>query len=215
MHHPLSVIFFLLFLAVPVASHAAPSASEQYASCTKNVTSDPEGTYKRARAWYGHSKSLASQHCMALALYEMKDYAGAANALETMLKGMTPSQAGLWIDMKSQTAKAHIASGNHTAADKHLTDAIYWASNNGKDTEIVPLLLQRAKMYDFHNENLRAVQDLDHAMSIRPSSQIQLLRAQLFIKMGKKSEAREDINAILAAEPGNKQAQALLATTNK
>jgi tetratricopeptide (TPR) repeat protein len=199
----------LLLFSAPAPAMAAPSVNEQYASCTKTIASDPEGTFKRARAWYGQSKTLASQHCMALALYEMKDYEGAANALETMLQGMTPSQGQLWMNMKLQTAKAHYASGNHTAADKHLSDALHWASNKEKDDDMVPLLLQRAKMYDLHNENLKAVQDLDHAMSIRPSTQIRMLRAQLLAKMGKKSEAILDVDAILKEEPKNKEAAAL------
>lgn len=210
MHSRLPLILSALLLAMPAVSHAAPSSNQQYNNCTQTLSNDPEGTFKRARAWYSHSKSLASQHCMALALYEMKDYEGAANALDTMLKGMTPSQGRLWMSMKLQAAKAHFASGNHTAADTHLSDAIFWASNKSMDEEMVPLLLQRAKIYDFHNKDLRAVQDLDHAMSIRPSSKIRLLRAQLLIKMGKKAEARDDIASVLAAEPTHQQAQALL-----
>lgn len=215
MRNALPLLLATFAAVAALAVHAAPPLSEQYASCTQSISKDPEGTYKRARVWYTQTKSLASQHCMALSLYELKDFEGAAKALEMMLQGMTPSQGRLWLNMKAQAAKAHYASGNHTAAAKHLSDGIYWATNKEMDGDIVPLLLQRAKIYGFHNENLKAVQDLDHAMSITPSAQVQLQRAKLLIKMDKHGQALEDINAVLQAEPNNKVAQSMRAIASR
>lgn len=208
-------IFPIAALALLYASSAtaqsAPSLDEQYRACTASVQTDPEGTYKRARAWYGQSRSLASQHCMALALYGMKDYAGAANAIDTMLKGMNSGQGKIWMSMKHQAAKAHYASGNHTAADTHLSDALYWAMDKDRDADMVPLLLLRARIYSEHNQNLKAVQDFDHALAIRPDNAVLLQRAQLLHKMGMNTQALADADAILRSEPDNRAAQELRA----
>ncbi|MCH2547695.1 MAG: hypothetical protein MK052_08815 [Alphaproteobacteria bacterium] len=204
-------LFFSVALAASIGNgQAVAQVNQQYAACTHSIATNPEAAYKKARAWYGTSKTLAAQHCMALALYEMKDFNGASNALETILRGMTPSQGQLWLSMKLQTSKAHYAAGNFGAAKKHLDDSIYWATDRAVDEEIVPFLLQRAKVFIKQAQHLKAVQDYDHAISIAPSVQSHLLRAKLLISMGKHAQAQEDIDAILESDPGNIAAKNLL-----
>jgi hypothetical protein len=211
----IAITAVMSLLALPVAAQSTPSLNEQYTQCTQTVTSDPAGTYKRARAWYGQSQSLASQHCMALALYNLADYAGAARALESILQGLKPAEGSLWINMKSQAARAQAAAGNATAALTHLQDALYWAADKQMDDAMLPLLLQRAALYDSRNEDLLAIQDYDHAMSIRPATATRLQRARLLLKMGKTAQAVEDIDIVLQSEPANKEAQSLRALASR
>lgn len=204
-----SFTIFLLLLALCGGSHAASPDSAQYAECTKNLADDPEGTYKRARAWYGQSKSIAAQHCMALAHYQLKEYPQAAAMLDAVLSGITPAHGRLWLAAKSQAASAHIAAGDADAAQKHLNEALRWAMDKEMDADMVPLLAQRAGILARQGQHLQAVQDLDHALSIEPDAHaVRLQRAKLLLKMGKKAEAREDVEAVLAKEPGNEEALA-------
>lgn len=209
---PIAVAFALLALPVQAAT---ASLNEQYNACTRTATTDPDGTYKRARAWYGKDKSLAAQHCMALALYNLKDYANAARTLEDILTNLKPAESALWLNMKSQAAKAQAAANNSNAAINHLNDGLYWAADREMDDTLVPLLLQRAALYDKQGKELLAVQDYDHAMSIRPSAQTRLARAQLFLKMGKTTQAIEDIDVVLKAEPTNKNALSMRALASR
>lgn len=203
---------FLLAFALCSGTHAASTENEQYAECTENLASDPEGAYKRARAWYGQSKSVAAQHCMAMAHYQLQEYAQAAALLDQVLLGITPSQGKLWLFAKGQAASAHLAAGKTVNAKKHLDEALRWATDKGMDADMVPLLTQRAALFDLQGQQLQAVQDFDHALSIRPNAHaIRLQRAKLLLKMGKKVEAREDVQAVLAKEPQNREALAMQA----
>ena len=209
--------FLSLFIALPTAwakTNAVPytqDTAQQYESCTQLVRQQPEQTFKKARAWYQETKALAAQHCMALALYEMRDFLGAAHELENILHSVTPSQGRLWLSMKSQTAKAYQNAGRFANADQHLGQALRWASDNGLDDDMVPLLVQRGRIYALHNEHLRAIHDLDHALSIDEKNDLVLLeRARVFIKMGDTDSALKDIKSVLANDPLHEEASILL-----
>lgn len=205
--------------ALPAAAQTEnPQSTEhaQYADCTRQAVRDSENAYKRARAWYGRDKSMAAQHCMALALYELRQYGEAAETLDALLQRLSQQdKVDLWLNMKAQAAKAHLAAGNHAQAGKHLDDALLWAAEKQMDEAMVPLLLERARLHDEQNQHLKAVQDLDHALEIRPSTATRLERARIFLKMGMKGPAREDVETILKTEPKNQDALALLARTGK
>lgn len=186
------------------------SVTEQYNACIQLARTQPETTFKTARAWYQETKAIAAQHCMALSLFQMQDYRGAANELSAILKSITPAQGRLWLDMKSQAARAFLLAGSYEVAESHLNEALHWASDEGLDQDMVPLLIQRSRIYALHNENLRAIHDLDHAFSIRADKAVLLERARTFLKMGKFNSAKEDIDAVLKQEPLNEEASILL-----
>lgn len=200
-------------LAMPLSAAAATPGNAQYADCTRDAARAPEETYKRARAWYGRDRSMAAQHCMALALYQLREYAQAAQTLDDILERLPPGQARLWLSMKAQAAKAHIAAGSYAAAEYHLDSGLLWAVDKGMDADIVPLLVERARLHDRRKLYLKAVQDLDHAMEIAPSTAIRLQRAQVFLKLDMKKLARQDVETVLKTEPENKQALSVLALT--
>jgi predicted Zn-dependent protease len=204
--------FTILLLVLCTGTHAATPETEQYTECTKTISTDPKGAYKRARAWYGQSKSVAAQHCMAMAHYELQEYEQAAFMLDQVLLGITPNQRQLWLFAKGQAASAYLAAGKADISQKHLDEALRWAADQGMDSEMVPLLAQRAALLARQGQQLKAVQDFDHALSIQPDAHaIRLQRAKLLLEMGKKAEAREDVQTVLTKEPENEEAKLLMA----
>lgn len=192
------------------------SLQEQYQACTRMARERPAETFKRAKAWYLETKTLAAQHCMALSLFEMRDYPGAANELELILQRLAPEQQpDLWLSMKTQVSKSYGLSNRDDLAEKHLTEALKWANVNGKDQAMVPMLLQRGRIYAMNGEHLRAINDLDHAYSINQDPAALLERARVFIKMDKLDDALDDVRAVLKKEPLNDEASRMLGIIEK
>ena len=213
------LIFLTILLAITSANPASAkdetfqqNLGDQYASCTTLVQTNAEQAYKKARAWFDETGAMAAQHCKALALFEMGDYAGAARELDAILKSVTPGQRRLWLNMKIQAAKAHMYAQDFVGGEQHLTEALRWASEQpGMEQDMPPMLVQRARIYALHNEHLRAINDLDHALTIKKDDHAVLLeRARVFIKMGKGESALDDINTVLKADPLNEEASSML-----
>lgn len=206
---------FVVISAVSLASGAFAAApqqtlTEQYKSCTQLSALKPKETLERAQKWYAESGQLAAQHCMALAQFELQDYDGAANSLESILTSVDQTQGALWFSMKKQAVRAYLNSGNGQPAERHLTDALRFASDKGMDKEMVPLLIDRATIFAARSEHLRAIQDLDHALTLQNTAPVVLERAKVYLKMGDTKLAEQDIRAVLKADPLNEQASRML-----
>lgn len=211
----LNILMISALLATPQAALAKDefkqNLGDEYAACTGLVKTDAEQAYKKARAWMDETGAMAAQHCKALALFEMGDYAGSARELDAILKSVTPGQRRLWLNMKIQAAKAHMYAQNFIGGETHLTEALRWASEQqGMEADMVPMLIQRARIYALHNEHLRAINDLDHALSIKNDKDVLLERARTFVKMGKPDSALDDVKAVLKEDPLNEQASSML-----
>lgn len=204
-----------LFAGQPFAAFSAgvapqQSLADQYKSCTQLAALKPKETLDRAQKWYAESGQLAAQHCMALAQFELQDFENAAITLDNILMSVDQKQGTLWFSMKKQAAKAHLQSGNAAAAERHLADSLRYANDKGMDREMVPLLLDRAIIYAEKGEHLRAIQDLDHALTLQNTAPVVLERAKVYLKMGDTKLAEQDIRAVLKADPLNEQASKML-----
>lgn len=205
---------FALFASLPLPVMAQSDANARYNECTRSVSVDAEAAYKTARAWYGQTRAMSAQHCMALALFELKNYKEAATTLDDIVSRVPASQGALWLNMKAQAAKAHLSAGDTAAAKNHLDEGLLWAVDKNLDVEAVPLLIQRAALYEQEGKHLMAVQDLDHALEIVPSNPVLLQRANIYLKLGMKDAARKDAEFVLKQEPRNEAALTLLARTS-
>lgn len=185
------------------------SLQEMYKACTTMAATQPQETRARAEKWYAESKQPAALHCLALAQFELKDYTGAAASLDQLLTTLT-AQNELWLNMKKQAVMAHRQAQNGEGADRHLSDILRYLSDQGRDNEMVPLLLDRARIYAARGENLRAVQDLDHALSIQPAIPIVLERARVYLNMGDFKTAETDIRRVLKSDALNEEASKML-----
>lgn len=204
-----ALALYLSTAAQPAAAQAL-STQEMYKACTDMATSKPQEAAARARKWYEESKQSAALHCLALAQFELKDYTGAAASLEAVLASLSKTQNNLWLSITKQAATAQRNAQNGEAAERHLSEALRYISNTGHDREMIPLLLDRARIYTARNENLRAIQDLDHALSIQPAIQIMLERARVYLNMADFETAETDIRKVLKADPLNEEASKLL-----
>ena len=199
----------LLFATMAMFPAWAQSANDRYTTCTQHASENPQATLPEARSWFEESRSVAAQHCMALSLFAMGDYKSAATTLDDILQTMKPEQGKLWISMKAQAAKAHKLAGSKSQAIMHLSEAIKLASDQGLDSEMVPLLLERSKIYESDGKALDAVQDLDHAVAIAPESATYLERAEILMRMGKNESAMDDVQTVKKLSPDDVKAAAL------
>lgn len=192
------------------APDANQSLSEQYKSCTQMAAIKPAETLVRAQKWFEESGQMAAKHCIALAQFEAKDYAAAAQTLDSILLGIKENQGNLWFSMKKQAAKANLYSGNGAGAERHLTDALRYANDHNMPNDMVPMLIDRAQIYAKRDEHLRAIQDMDNALALNNSSAVRLERAKIYLKMGDIKAAENDIRTVLKAEPLNEEASKML-----
>lgn len=195
--------------ATPQQDYRQP-LNEQYKSCTQMAAANPQETLIRARKWFEESKQLAAQHCLALAQFELKHFADAAITLETILRSVDRSQGALWYSMKKQVVRAYMNSGHAEDAERHLSDALRYASEHNLEKEMPPMLLERARIYSARNEHLRAIQDIDHALTLDNGHPVMLERANVYMKMGDTTAAERDIRAVLKADPLNEEASKML-----
>lgn len=208
-----SITSLLLAPSAAGADANGLTEAEQYAHCTRQVSMQADAAYTQARQWFQATGALPAQHCMALALYEQRQFAGAASELDRMLQKLTADQPTLWLNIKEQAARAHRYAGSLMGAEKHLDDALLWIS--GQDNmanQMANLLLQRGEIHALQEAYLLAVQDYDHAYALAQTPDVLLARAKLFIEMGKLDSARDDLETLLVTEPQNSEAQQLLTT---
>lgn len=202
----------VLITVSPFAAHAAQSEAERYQACTALVSTNPVKALADAEKWLKkESKNMAALHCKAMSLFVQRKYADSTITLEKILKlYKNKKRDNVWLSIKAQTAKAYALADQFTKAEKHLSEAISWASESDKTADLLPLLQQRATLYQQQNSPLKAVNDLDYAISVSPTAELLLQRAELLMKMGKTASAKEDAEAVLKNNPTNTTAKALL-----
>ncbi len=115
-----------------------------------------------------------------------------------------------------QAARAWVLANQADAALANLSAQIDAMNQEGVDnaTEArltAELLLDRAKIRQPFGKYAEAVQDLDHAVSLRPGSDdVLLARAEAFIALNDTALAKEDLQAILRMNPTHPKAVELM-----
>lgn len=188
--------------------YAADSA-QQYASCTEKVRTDPKAALAFSESWFKEDGNRSAAHCKALALYALKRFDEAAEILDTISEPLKRTNLALWQDITQQAARSWRYAGQMHRSIATLNRAIVFASERAfNDIEhgdtTVKLLATRAEYHALQNNPLRAVQDYDHALSIRPNAhQVRLTRATLLEKIGETRLAEDDARYIINATPAN------------
>ncbi|MCI5049969.1 MAG: hypothetical protein MRY32_06520 [Rickettsiales bacterium] len=197
------------------------SNSQEYKSCTALTRSDPSAALKMADSWSRKSNMASAYHCRAIALFALKRYSDAGQALDQLSTRIGENNLMLWANVLRQSAKAWKLSDNNAKAIIALTKAIHPVSNDGFDNPATArlateLLLERSGLYSEGGRELFALQDLDQALTMTPNHEKALLeRAKLLLKMGEIGMAKDDANRILQRSPKNKEALQIQANNSK
>lgn len=198
-----------LLFATTAHAQTAVLQSPAYEECTALASSNPEKALAKADAWLKIDSSVAAQHCRAMALFGLRHFAEAGDALVSTRDAITPDGAGLRTYVARQAAQAYL---NANSADKALavlgTQIGELANVRGDNVSTAKLttslLLDRARLNITYGKLADASKDLDHAVSLTPiNEEVLIERAGVFEKLGDLPLARADIDVVLAVNPNN------------
>lgn len=190
--------------------------SQRYIDCTVQSRTAPDKALSDSITWLrDRPNDAAALHCKALAEYAIKEFAQAATTLTLLNEQLTDGQPSLKANILLQAAHAHRMDKTPQKAIDSLTEAIGIATQHSMDPVSIALLHERAGLYQFTQAPHKAVQDLDHILSLTPADTKALLtRAKLFAIMGKGDLSQEDYAEILKIEPAHDEAIAAIKRSN-
>jgi tetratricopeptide (TPR) repeat protein len=182
--------------------------SLDYTTCINLIKQDAGKAHTKAAQWANADGSMYAYHCLALAEYQLKNYAKAADALSKMRSLLTEADYTLRHDITKQ----QIAAWQRAGSLQHALDVATPYINElrlltGSAVDLSEILLLRSRIYLAQKEYLRALQDVDHALTINTKPEAQLLvRAEIYIYMGEYDLASSDIAEVLKTDPNHEKA---------
>ncbi|MFZ4125301.1 MAG: tetratricopeptide repeat protein [Rickettsiales bacterium] len=212
---PLLTAFFIFFASASAQAESF-TASPAYKECSALAATNPQAALVKAEEWLKIEDGIGAYHCKAMALYGLKQYADSAASLSLVRDRLDPKDIMLRTYVARQASRAWVLASRAETALATLSAQIDTMNQEGVDnaTEArltAELLLDRATIRQQYGQNAEAVQDLDHAVSLRPSNDdVLLARAEAFIALNDKALAKEDLQAILRMNPTHEKAVSLM-----
>jgi len=129
---------------------------------------------------------------------------------------MADGNLTLWANILRQAGRAWELGGDNKRAITVLTKAIARTAERGISDPVMgrvaaDLLTARGRLHGKGGRDLYAIQDLDHALTLRPGHEEALLtRAAIFIARRDTPLARADLNRLLQDTPNHPEATRLL-----
>ena len=200
---------------VPIAATALEAEQPPaYRECSELASQNPEQALIKAEAWLAVEQGIPAQHCKAMALFGLRRFDEAGDALSS-LRTQVPSDD---IALRSYlTHQAAYALTNADRSDKALAllatqieDMNQFRGDNINAAKLTSgLLLHRARIHRDYGRLTDAVKDLDRAVSLTPlNEEVLLTRAAVFEKLGDLPLARSDVDAVLTLNRANPAAKA-------
>jgi tetratricopeptide (TPR) repeat protein len=209
--------FSSVALAQPATTDTAQAAmqSPAYQECSALANSNPAQALMKAEAWINIDNTIAAQHCRAMALFGLRRFLEAGDALANVRTMITGDNITLRSYVTRQTAKAFLNANMADRALAALNDQInanagYRGDNAASARLTSELLLERARLHASFGKLDEAAKDLDHAVSLTPINEAVLLeRAGVFEKLGDRALALSDVEAVLTLNKNNAQARSM------
>ena len=204
-----------LLLAAPAFAQSTSMQSPAYQECSALAGTNAAQALAKADAWLKIDNSIAAQHCRAMALYGLRRFPEAADALNTIRNAIGPENISLRSYITRQTARAYI---NASGADKAFTllnaqisEIGNTRGDNANASRLASdLLLDRARLNETYGKLGESAKDLDHAVSLTPINEdVLFARANVFEKLGDIPLAKGDLDTILTIDSGNAQARTM------
>lgn len=211
-----TLLLVTTLLATPALAQKAFAQPPAYKECTDLAQSNPQAALAKAEEWLKIDDGFAAHHCRAMALYGLRQYPQAAEALDLVRSKILADNIALRTYVARQGAKAWVQAGRTDTALALLTTQIGDMTagkfdNATEATLSAELLLDRAILLRNFGKTTEAVQDLDHAISLSPlNEKILLERALAFEQLNDPALAKQDAQAVLRLEPTNGPAADLM-----
>jgi regulator of sirC expression with transglutaminase-like and TPR domain len=216
----------LLFLAAAVSS----SATFSYDSCLKVADRHPEDAYASAMEAKDDGGGIPAEHCAAVALVNLKQFAVAAKLLDDLARRPGVESNELRATLLGQAGNAWILAGQPELAQASFTAALALLPGEGQflidrarasaalqkwsaaesdltaalaaEPGSAEALVLRAGARRAQNNLKGAVGDVTQALLLEPNNVEALVeRGLIAMKQGNKGAARKDFAAVLAAAP--------------
>jgi tetratricopeptide (TPR) repeat protein len=186
----------------PAAAQLQGNPSEDVATihdrCVDLARSKPQEALDRAQLWKSQGGGFAAEHCIAMAYFMLKDYAGAAQRFERLaaaMMGMPPLQRAQALDQAGQSW-LDANEPEHAKADFDAALAL-----GGQETDV---LIDRSEAYAALKKYWDAIDDLNSALERDPKRADALIfRATAYRYVDSLDLAMEDIERAIALAPNS------------
>jgi len=166
--------------------------------CVAYAREHPKEGLEKAKQWREQGGGFWADHCVAMALFLLKDYRGAAERFEklaTAMMGMPADQRAITLD---QAGQSWLDAGEYARAKAAFDAAIAF---KGEDAE---LYIDRAQAYAALKQYWEAIDDLNRAIDLSPrNADAYIYRASAYRSVDALDLAMEDIDRGLAIAPNN------------
>ncbi|HTO39497.1 MAG TPA: tetratricopeptide repeat protein [Rhizomicrobium sp.] len=175
------------------------SGPERYNRCLVLAQKEPQIAAEKAAAWRGRGGALYAAHCEAVALINLKRYVSAAQKLTNIANGKV--DAAMRVQLYIQAANAWMMAEQPGNALPLLSDVLEISPGN------LDALTDRARARAMRRDWAGAESDLSLALSKDPTrADLYVLRSSARHALGRKDEARADIDRALDLVPGYAEA---------
>lgn len=182
------------------AKAIAAERAKRYGACMATARRRPQDGFEDAIAWRAEGGGAAADHCAAVALIGLEQYAEAANRLERLAQDSFAEpevKAGLW----DQAGQAWLLDDRPENAIRAFTSAI------GLKPGAPDMLIDRAQAWAAKGDYSAAEADLSAALNLAPSrDDVYALRASARRYLDRPKDALADANTALELNPGNPEA---------
>lgn len=182
-----------------------------YEQCTQLVANDTTKAMTMATQWVKSDNSAAAYHCKAMAEFKLKRYSAAAVTLNRMYALLPLSEYGVRNHVVQQAVKAWQLAGEAQQAQTLLSSHILTLlAQDNSDMDLAYALTERSKIFRTGKQPLKALQDVDHALSLIMSVAALSERARIYLDMQEYELAHKDIEQALRNNPTDVDAQKLM-----
>ena len=175
-----AALLFVLILASAAFPAGEAAAQEQpnqdlaalHDRCVEFVRAHPKEGLERAKLWAQQGGGFYADHCVAMALFDLRDYAAAADRFQTLATAMMGMPAIERAQALDQAGQAWLAAEQPDRAKAAFDGALQL---NGENAD---LLIDRAEAYAELKRYWDALDDLNRAIDLAPD------RADAYIYRG-------------------------------
>ena len=183
-------------LSAAQAQHQPAVEADHYARCLDEAQRNPQAAFDSAEAWRDTGGGHPAEHCIAVALIGLKQYAEAAKRLEKLADEMFKAPLDLRTEVLSQAGQAWLLDGNAPRAAEMETLALQLTPDDPD------LLTDRAEALAAQTKYKEAIADLDRALARDPARVDALIyRASAQRSLNRLDPALRDVEAALRLAP--------------
>lgn len=174
---------------------------EEYSACMTLAAMTPDEAFESALAWRDQGGGNPAEHCIAVALIGIGNYAEGAKRLEALAGNLEARYQHLRGNTLAQAAQAWMLTGDYERA--HAVQSVALKD----DPDNVELLVDRSLTLGAAASYWEAIDDLNRANELAPKrADILVYRASAYRFVDAQDLALDDLNLVLSAQPDHPEA---------